>query len=256
MANSYRIQGCELVVLKEKAIWKYRWRTTIRFLMKFGWTLFALFGSWIATYAVYFRCISPVATPDGSIMIPLSDSISVGALFATFASAVIGVFALFATQHLELFYENLTILCQDLASEELPNINLKRWTFLPRLGKLPLPEKKRFVGVNNPSICFITTRCEEVFLIPTTLADFRDLPVLRNFLRLKLQRKKYFNHLSAAGLIDEYPAWDCLCAIFKSILLYRFSYFCIWTAACFILQSIVFSFFYASFFSFIPIGNL
>ena len=253
MANSYKIQECELVVLKDKAIWKYWWRTKIRFLIKLGWTLFALVGSGFATYAVYLRCISPVATPDGSIMIPLSESISVGALFATFASAVIGFFTLFATRHLELFYENLTILSQDLASEELSNINFKRWPFLPRLGKLPIPEKKRFAGVNNASICFTTTRCEEVFLVPSTLADFQELPVLRSFLRMKLHRRSYFNYLGVAGLIDEYPAWDCLCAIFKSILFYRFSYCCIWIAACFILQSIVFSFFCASVFAFIPI---
>lgn len=253
MANSYRIQEGELVILKNTAIWKYWWRTKIHFLMKLGWTLFALFGSWLATYAVYLQCIIPTATPDGSVMIPLSDSISVGALFATFASAVIGVFTLFATQNLELFYENLTILCQDLASEELSNIKWKRWPFLPRMGKLPFLGKNRFTGVNYASICFTTIRCEEVFLMPSTLADFQELPVLRSFLRMKLRRKSYLDYLGTAGLIDEYPAWDCLCAIFKSILFYRFSYYCIWLAACFILQSIVFSFFYASIFAFIPI---
>lgn len=253
MANSYRIQEGELVVLKDKAIWKYWWRIQIRFSMKLGWALFALFGSCLATYAVYSRCISPVATPDGSVMIPLSDSISVGALFATFASAVIGVFTLFATQHLELFYENLTILWQDLASEELSNMNWKRWPFLPRMGKLPFLGKKRFSGVNNASICFTTIRSKEFFLLPSTLADFQELPILRSFLRMKLRRKSYLNYLSVAGLIDEYPAWDCLCAIYKSILLYRFSYFCIWIAACFILHSIMFSFFYASVFAFIPV---
>lgn len=253
MANSYRIQECELVVLKEKAIWKYWWRIQIRSLMKLGWALFALFGSWLATYAVYSRCISPVVTPDGPVMIPLSDSISIGALFATFASAVIGIFTLFATRHLELFYENLTILWKDLASDELSNINWKRWPFLPRMGKLPFLEKKRFSGINNASIRFTTIRSEEVFLLPSTLADFQELPILRSFLRMKLCRKSYLSYLGVAGLIDEYPAWDCLCAIFKSILLYRFSYFCIWIAACFILQSIVFSFFYASVFAFIPV---
>ena len=253
MANSYRIQKGELVVLKKKAVWKYRWRIQIRFLIKLGWALFALFGSWLATYAVYSRCVSPVDTLDGSVIIPLLNRISIGALFATFASAVIGVFTLFATQHLELFYENMTVLWQDLASEELSNIGWKRWSFLPRMGKLPLPGNKRFSGVKNASIRFTTARSEEVFLLPTTLADFQELPILRSFLRIKLHRKSYFNYLSMTGLIAEYPAWDCLCAIYKSILLYRFCYFCIWVATCFILQSIVFSFFYESAFAFIPV---
>lgn len=253
MANSYRIQECELVVLKEKAIWKYWWRIQIRSLMKLGWALFALFGSWLATYTVYSRCISPVAIPDGSVIIPLLDCISVGALFATFASAVIGVFTLSATHNLELFHENLTVFCQELTSEELSNKNWKRWPFLPRMGKLPFRGNKRFSGVNNAIICFTTMQSEEVFLLPSTLADFQELPILRSFLRIKLHRKSYFNYLSAAGLIDEYPAWDCLCAIYKSILLYRFNCYCIWIAACFILQSIMFSFFYASFFAFIPV---
>lgn len=253
MASSYRIQEVELVILKDTSVWKYWWRTKIRLVMKLGWALFALFGSWSATYAVYSRCITPAASPNGSVLIPLSDSISIGALFATFASAVIGVFALFATQNLELFYENLRILCQDLASEELSNINWKRWSFLPRMGKLPFLGKNQYSGVNNASIYFTTTRCEEVFPVPSTLADFQELPILRSFLRMKLRRKSYLNYLGAADLIDEYPAWDCLCAIFKSILFYRFSYYCIWIATCFILQSIVFSFFYASIFAFIPV---
>ena len=251
MAKAYRIQEGNLVVLKKSAIWKYWWRMLLRHLRRLGWGLFSLIGSGIVTYLIYQQCISPVATLDGSITFSLSDSITTGALFATFGSAVIGVFTLFATQNLELFYENLAILNQDLASQELAHINWKRWPFIPRMGKLSFSGKSRYSGVNNASICFSTLRSEEIFPLPTTQAEFQELPILQCFLRMKLRRKSYLNYLDEAGVIDEYPVWDCICAIYKSILLYRFSYFCIYIAACFVLHSIVFSFFYSSFYELI-----
>lgn len=253
MANSYRILEGELVILKEGSIQKYRSRKRVRFLIKLGCILFSLLGSGLATCAVYQQCAAPVEAPDGSAMIALSDSITIGALFATFGSAVIGVFSLFAAQHLETFYEDQTILRQELVSLEAANADWKRWSFLPRMGKLSFPGKERYFGVNGASICFTTARSEESFPLPTALADFGELPILRSFLRMKLQRKHYLAYLSAAGLIEEYPAWDCVCAIYKSILLYRFSWSCIWIAAYFILQSIIFSFFYPSLFPFIPV---
>lgn len=246
MAVSYRIQNGELVLLAESDVKKHQLRNFFYRSMQFGWIVLSLLGTSVTTYMVYSHCVFPVAGTDGTMIYSLSDSITTGALFATFGSAIISVFSLTATSCLNLFYENLTILEEDLLSLPLEREQWKRWSFLPRLGKISIGHKIRYPGVNNASVCFTIAQRSICFLLPTTQADFWELPAFRNFFRMKRHRNDYLNYLNSENAIEEYPAWDCLCAIYKNILAYRFSFCCIWIGACFVLESILFSFFYPS----------
>ncbi len=195
---------------------------------------------------IYLRCVFPVADADGAMVYSLSDSITTGALFATFGSAIISVFSLSASSYSNVFYENLTTLEENLLFPSLDKERWKQWSFLPRLGKLSIGKKVRYPGVNNASINFATAQGPMCFLLPTTQADFWELPAFRNFLCMKRHRNDYITYLNHKNAIEEYPAWDGLCAIYKNILAYRFSFGCIWIGACFVLESILFSFFYPS----------
>lgn len=251
MAVSYRIHNGELVLLAKNDVKKYQLRDFFYRSIQFVSIVFSLLGTSIITYMIYSRCVFPVADTNGEIVYSLPDSITTGALFATFGSAIISVFSLSATSCLNLFYENLCILEEDLLSPPSEEGKWKRWSFLPRLSKISMGKKIRYSGVNNASVCFTTAQKSIYFLLPTTQADFWELPALRYFFRMKWHRNGYLNYLNRENAIEEYPAWDCLCAIYKNILAYRFSFCCIWIGACFVLESILFSFFYPSLCTFI-----
>lgn len=244
MADSYYIQEGGLVLLNQGSVKQYQYNYLFRCLKQLGWGVFVLLGTCGITYAIYLLCVLPHTGPDDTMIYSLSDSITTGALFATFGSAIIGVFTLSAASHLNLFNENLAVLEQELVSSELNNASWKRWSFLPRLSKLSVQGKERHLGLRNASICFTTLNGQVWFQLPTTQADFGELPVFRGFVRMKLQRTAYLDYLNNANLIEEYLAWDCLCAMYKNILVYRFSNCCTWIGACFVLESIAFSFLY------------
>ncbi len=247
MADSYYIQKGELVLLNRSSARQYQYSHLFRSIKRLGWGIFVLLGTCGITYVVYLHCVSPHAGPDDVMIYSLSDSITTGALFATFGSAIISVFTLSAASHLNLFGENLAVLEQELASSELDSASWKRWSFLPRLSKMSVQGKIRHLGLRNASICFATASGQLWFQLPTTQADFGELPVFRSFLRMKCHRGAYLDYLNCENIIEEYPAWDCLCAMYKNILVYRFSNCCTWIGTCFVLESIVFSFLFPYF---------
>ncbi len=250
MAQTYSFYYGELVVLRKNCILKYWGRALLNQGMHALWLLLPLLGSGLVTCIIYWKS-SPAPVFDGTVTYTLSDSITTGALFATFGSAVIAVFTLSTSQQLNLFYENLAILREDLASEELMDMQWKRWPFLPRMGRLPLLGSTRYSALKNASICFRLSDGQEVFPLPTTLVDFGELPVLRGFLRMKLHRRLYLKYLTAIGAVDEYPAWDCVSTMYKNILLYQFSRACVWIGICFVFHSIMFSFLYPTLYPYV-----
>lgn len=253
MAVSYRMQKGKLVLLAGNDVKKHQFRNFFHQIIQLGWGVFSLFATCIMTYMIYLCCVFPVAAADGSMVYSLLDSITTGALFATFGSAVIGVFSLSSTSCLNFFYENLAILEEDLLFLSQDETKWKRWSFLPRLSKMSIGGKTRYLGVNNASVCFTTTQGSICFLLPTTQADFWELPAFRSFLRMKYNRNYYLNYLNSEDAIEEYPAWDCLCALYKNILDYRFSFCCVWIGVCFVLESILFSFFYPRLYEFVTV---
>ena len=209
---------------------------------------FPLIGSWLLLWWIYGDCITPRVDEYNLVTFSLSDRITTGALFATFGSAAVSAFALAADRHLRLFYEDLSILTQEIAADDMGS-KWRRWPFLPRFGQIHLKEVNWTVGVENARICFAIADFEESFPIPTTVADFRELPILMLYIRMRLRRSDYLCRLSKSEMMRDYPSWDCVCALYANILLYRSSLFAIWIGACLILQSVIFTFLYPSFYT-------
>lgn len=251
MAQTYRIFPGELIVLRENRAFKYWRRALLNVAIRVLWIVFSLVGTGLTTCIIYWK--ASTAALGYTDVYTLLDSITTGALFATFGSALISVFTLFSGQYLNLFSENLTILHEDLALEDLQGTQWKRWPFLPRMGRLPLSGQTRYSALNNASISFQLMDENVVFPLPTTLADFRELPVLCSYFKMKRYKRKYLKYLEAAEAIGEYPAWDCVCTMYKDILLYRFSYACVWIGMCFVFHSILFSFLYPSLYPYMAV---
>ena len=218
MARTYSIHPGELVVIRKNRTLKYWGHRLLNYSVNMLWVLLSLLGSGFLTFMIYWNSM-PASVFNGSDVYILSDSITTGALFATFGSAVISVFTLSTSRQLNFFYENLGILREDLAIEEPQSAQWKRWPFLPRIGKLSLSGKIQYTALNNASICFQMSDKQMAFPFPTGLADFWELHVLRSFLRMKWYRRTYLKYLESVGAIREYLAWDCVSATYKNILM-------------------------------------
>ena len=251
MISSYWVEAGDLVALKKESVWKYRARRFAAASWRLIWHFALLMGSGLITCFVYQKCIEPTRGSNGINYIPLKESIAIGALFATFGSALVGIFTLSASNHLELFRDNLDILVGDIATDDFSEINWKRWPFLPRLGRLRLFGKNVYSGVNNAYVVFSLEKKSVKFPLPTTQADFGEISVFLNFFFMKLYRRTYLSNLAAKDLLHEYPVWDCMGAIYKNVALYRLDYFGLRIGCIFIFYSILFSFFYPYFFQFI-----
>lgn len=250
MAETYRIEKGELLLLKNQYSKKYLVYQIKRFTRRFISILIVIGGSGIITWMIYQRCVPSCIETEDVLTFSMLDCITTGSLFATFGSAIIGVFTLFTGKYLNSFYENLSILTEELAPDETGAVKWKRWAFIPRISRKRFAGKTQYTGIENASFVFQIGTFEKTFALPTTETDFKELPVLFNLLRMKKSRKTYLSLLEATQLMEEYPAWDCLTSIYRSILLYRISYFFVWVGVCFVLQSIIFAFMYPVFYKF------
>lgn len=248
MATTYRIEKGKLYELNTQYARKYFVRKSALFFKKFIFFLFGVFGSFTVTWIIYQDCVTPIIKADGTCSFSMLGCITTGSLFATFGSSVIAVFTLFASRYLAQFYEYLSILTHDMASDTLEEMKWKRWSFLPRVSRLRFPEKTEYLGLETAVVVFIIENFEQNFPLPTTEADFKELPILSSLLRMKGLRKKFLWILKRNELLSEYLAWDCMTAIYRNILLYRLSYFGVWIGVCLVLQSILFAFFYPAFY--------
>lgn len=250
MAGSFSFQKGGLYKISQGAASKYLRKRVFRIVRDVTFVAFPLVGSWLLLWWIYVDCITPQIDECNHITFSLLDRITTGALFATFGSAVVSAFALAADRHLRLFYENLSILTQEIAADDVGS-KWRRWPFLPRFGQihLHLKEEKWAVGIENARIRFTIADFDELFPLPTTVSDFRELPILMLYIQMRLHRSDYLRRLSKSSMMRDYPAWDCVCALYANILLYRSSLFAIWIGACLILQSVVFTFLYPLFYA-------
>ena len=248
-AETYEIVKGELLALNAKHSQKYMLIKLRSFLVQFFVVFFTVAASWAVTWFVYSNSITPSIDSNGIAQFSLQDRIATSSLLATFGSSVIAVFTLFTSSALTRFQENSSILARELSQNELDETAWHRWPFIPRVNKQRIRGENHYFGINNAEVHFRANTFFKTFPLPTTEADFKETSALINFLRLKLFRKEYLSQLIALDLIVEYPAWDCVTDIYRSILRYRLCYFCVWIGVCFVLQSIVFTFSYPWFYS-------
>ena len=213
-------------------------------------------GSFIITWFVYSKSVFPPASTGGELIFSLQKQITTGSLFATFGSALIAVFTLFTGSSWSRFQEDLFILENELSGGIFRNASWKRWPFIPHVTKWSKGGAVRYFGVNTAKIRFKTGVLSQDFPLPTTEADFKDISVLVNYLQLRCLRKTYFAQLTDTNM-REYPAWDCVTDIYRSILYYRVCRLCVWIGVSLVLQSIAFAFFYPYLYQiFAPLWNL
>lgn len=245
-----------MLKLKKQYFPKYLFRKMLVFLKKILSVGLALTGTGIITWAIYQNCVTPSVLADGTYQFSMGERITTGSLFATFGSAIIAVFTLYTSRYLSNFCNALGILMLELAPEDSEGVVKQRWAFMPRVSRTRFSSEEQFFGVESVKIQFAIEHFWTEFPLPTTETDFKDLPLLSSYLQMKYLRKRYLTYLQSENLLDEYPAWDCVMAIYRNILFYKACYLCVWIGVCFVLQSILFTFFYSEFYCFIGIAPL
>lgn len=176
------------------------------------------------------------------IEVPMwNHTIPLGAVIATLGSAIVSIFTLFCNEQYAQFNENGKILQDKLIREKWD-----RWPFLKRRDRQKISKGVYEVKIlKNPHIIFYNNEntWKITILLPTSKADFSELPIYSRFFKLMYNRQKLLlnNQNIEAALV-----WSCLTSIYKHIMLYRTSQILVWIGVCFIFNSIIFSFFYPS----------
>lgn len=197
------------------------------------------------TKYVFKQCITITYDTYGLPVVKLSDCISFGSIFATFGSAIIAVLSLYATQQVSTFEENIETLNKKLNSMGVES--WKRWVFLPRYSCKFINHKLKFFILNNAVLEFELKHTSIEIPIPSVLKDFNDLPIILNLCKLIVYKYAYLSYLQQTGHTEDYLIWDCLYALYKTIILYQLSQFFVWIGSSFVINSFYFAFYYKMF---------
>lgn len=237
MECSYSIKDGELVLNNSGKNLLITWLVFIFRFLKFL-MLISIFGliTYI-TYLIFSQCITEVT---------LAACIPLGSIFATFGSAIISVFSLYCNSQLNLFQENLSALYEQAESLSA----WKRWPFLKRYNRKRIHLLKyNYYVLKNPQIVFKGDVFCLAIDIPTCTADFYDIPVLINIMKMLLFHKHFinsvFNHQHIQKQTDTVTFY-CILMIYINIIKYKFGTILMLIGAEFVLTSIIFSFFYKS----------
>lgn len=187
------------------------------------------------TYYIFTKCIM---TDD------LNEYISLGAIFATFGSAVISVCSLYCNEQMNLFQENLNIM-----HNQIPQLNSwQRWPFIRRHSKEKTSSKHYdYYILMNPLIVFRSTDLKLAVPIPSCTIDFKDLPIIRNFVKMLLFQRHYAKAIFHSGSTEQQTdlfMFHCILMIYKNIIRYKIGSILMWLGGEFVFTSILFSFFY------------
>lgn len=180
----------------------------------------------------------------------LNEMIALGAVFATFGSAVISIFSLCCNEQINHFQNNLFILQNDL----IKTGNWNRWRFLKKIQK----RNWKFYEVKNPKLLFFKVTKEIAIPIPTDISDFKDISVVQCSFYLFILSQLYAftpEQIITQKTTEFFLVIQCLKNIYINIIYYKISNFFIWTGCGFTFSSIIFSFFYPQInYLFTPLG--
>lgn len=186
----------------------------------------------------------------------LANTISLGAIFATFGSAIISSVILLETNKLNRILSNVNILYSDILQEE----KWTRWPFIKRYNDQTLLDGEITSSkLENPYITFNLGSYDINITIPTTQEDFYDLPSFYNFWQMKKNSEHFkTNIVNHPDCIYDTPfsdigyyfwAWDCLYDIWKNVILFKINKLLIALGVSIIISSFIYSF------TFIQINN-
>jgi hypothetical protein len=163
----------------------------------------------------------------------LVSLLSVGAMLATFGSAISTIGLISQNNLYERIKTNISILEIDI--RKISGNSWRRWPFLPRFSKNKLLDNsEQQLVLKNPKIPFNVGTHTVNIDMPTVQEDFFDLPLLRNYLTLFRYKKSmatviltrkdnYIANGTNLTRFDEYLAYLCIYDMWKSILKFRIS---------------------------------
>lgn len=189
------------------------------------------------TYLIFRECITEAT---------LTNCIPLGSIFATFGSAVISVISLYCNKQISLFQENLLALHEQMP--ELPS--WKRWPFMKRYSRERVGLfQHNYHVLRNPRITFHSEALDLMIPLPTCTADFYDLPIVINFLKMLRFHQSFMKSVvKRHGMQGEgqkdISTFYCTLIIYRNIIRYKAGTFLMLIGSEFVLASIVFSFFY------------
>lgn len=234
-AKKYSIEKASYNLRQVKWIDKQRVQHAVLSLLRLTAYLALYASTFLITYIIFQNCISAGIE---KLFDNLENTISLGAIFATFGSALVSVCSLFCSSQQQKFAENLNILQTNL----LENADWKRWPFLKRHRRKKIGLKCFEYSLANPTITFRYKNKDLCFHIPSTSEDFSDLPIIGPYLMLLFYSKKYWNTYPDAQ--EELMLWDCLIALYRNILKYKINKLLVLVGGFFVANSILFSFGY------------
>lgn len=202
---------------------------------KFSFSLFSFGTTVYLTYLIFEQCIADAT---------LTNCIPLGSIFATFGSAVISVVSLYCNKQISLFQENLLAL-----HEQIPTLSSwKRWPFLKRYSRERIDSfLYNYYMLKNPQIIFNGKSYCLTISLPTCTADFYDLPIVVNIIKMMWFQKSFMKSIIFHQNMQEQKdifIFYCTLMIYKNIIKYKFGTFFMLIGSEFVLASIIFSFFY------------
>ena len=206
-------------------------------IVKFLLLIFSFCLTVYITYLIFKQCIVDAT---------LSNCIPLGSIFATFGSAVISVISLYCNRQISSFQENLSAL-----HEQITNLSSwKRWPFLKRYSReISGFLKYDYYILKNPQITFKSDDLSLTIPLPTCTADFYDLPIFANMVKMFCFRKHFANaivkHRDTQEQKDIFTFY-CVLMIYRNIIRYKIGILFMLIGSEFVLSSIVFSFCYTS----------
>ena len=206
-------------------------------IVKFLLLIFSFCLTVYMTYLIFKQCIVDAT---------LSNCIPLGSIFATFGSAVISVISLYCNRQISSFRENLSAL-----HEQIPNLSSwKRWPFLKRYSReMSGFLKYDYYILKNPQITFKSDDLSLTIPLPTCTADFYDLPIFANMVKMLCFRKHFANSIVKHRDTQEQKdifTFYCVLMINRNIIRYKIGILFMLIGSEFVLSSIIFSFCYTS----------
>lgn len=147
------------------------------------------------------------------------NTISLGAVFATLGSTMVSISSLACNKNYEEFLACLSVLKDDLASE---NIDIK-WTFLKKKEKIKKCNKLYITyQTTNPKIVFEMGNVNLPIEFPTQKRSFYELEILKSIVNMKISKKIYISYIISncnSFMESGIYVWDCvyhiLCCAFR-----------------------------------------
>lgn len=206
-------------------------------IVKLSFLLFSFGITAYLTYLIFEECITDAT---------LTNCIPLGSIFATFGSAVISVVSLYCNKQIGFFQENLLALY-----EQIPILSSwKRWPFLKRYSREKIAAfLYNYHMLKNPQITFNGNSCCLTISLPTCTADFYDLPIVFNIIKMMWFHKSFMQSVISHQNMQEQQdifIFYCTLIIYKNIIKYKFGTFLMLIGSEFVLASIIFSFFFIS----------